>query len=62
MSCHASGVFRRGFSGVGHSALADPHPTHRARMFSFAGCTVGICLELDETTTDGGVDKVATTR
>ena len=30
-------------------------------MFSFARCTVGICLELDETTTDGGVDKVATT-
>jgi hypothetical protein len=30
-------------------------------MFSCARCTVGICLELDETTTDGGVDKVATT-
>jgi hypothetical protein len=30
-------------------------------MFSSAGCTVGTCLELDETTTDGGVDKVATT-
>jgi hypothetical protein len=30
-------------------------------MFSCAGCTVGTCLELDETTTDGGVDKVATT-
>jgi hypothetical protein len=30
-------------------------------MFSCAGCAVGTCLELDETTTDGGVDKVATT-
>jgi hypothetical protein len=30
-------------------------------MFSCAGYTVGTCLELDETTTDGGVDKVATT-
>ena len=30
-------------------------------MFSCAGCLVGTCLELDETTTDGGVDKVATT-
>jgi hypothetical protein len=30
-------------------------------MFSCSGCTVGTCLELDETTTDGGVDKVATT-
>jgi hypothetical protein len=30
-------------------------------MFSCAGCMVGTCLELDETTTDGGVDKVATT-
>jgi hypothetical protein len=30
-------------------------------MFSCAGCVVGTCLELDETTTDGGVDKVATT-
>jgi transposase len=30
-------------------------------MFSCAGCTVGTCLELDETTTDGGVDQVATT-
>jgi hypothetical protein len=30
-------------------------------MFSCARCTVGTCLELDETTTDGGVDKVATT-
>src|SRR5215208_5318003 len=29
-------------------------------MFSCAGCTVGTCLELDATTTDGGVDKVAT--
>src|SRR5215204_3849411 len=31
------------------------------RMFSCAGCMVGKYLELDETTTDGGVDKVATT-
>jgi hypothetical protein len=31
------------------------------RMFSCSGCMVGKCLELDETTTDGGVDKVATT-
>ncbi len=30
-------------------------------MFSCAGCMVGKYLELDETTTDGGVDKVATT-
>ena len=30
-------------------------------MFSCAGYTVGTCLELDATTTDGGVDKVATT-
>jgi hypothetical protein len=30
-------------------------------MFSCARCTVGTCLELDATTTDGGVDKVATT-
>jgi hypothetical protein len=30
-------------------------------MFSSSGCTVGTYLELDETTTDGGVDKVATT-
>jgi hypothetical protein len=30
-------------------------------MFSCSGCTVGRYLELDETTTDGGVDKVATT-
>jgi hypothetical protein len=30
-------------------------------MFSCSGCTVGTYLELDETTTDGGVDKVATT-
>jgi hypothetical protein len=30
-------------------------------MFSCAGYTVGRCLELDATTTDGGVDKVATT-
>jgi uncharacterized protein YecA (UPF0149 family) len=30
-------------------------------MFSCAGCLVGTYLELDETTTDGGVDKVATT-
>jgi hypothetical protein len=30
-------------------------------MFSCAGCLVGKYLELDETTTDGGVDKVATT-
>jgi hypothetical protein len=30
-------------------------------MFSCARCLVGTCLELDETTTDGGVDKVATT-
>jgi hypothetical protein len=30
-------------------------------MFSCAGCTVGKYLELDETTTDGGVDQVATT-
>src|ERR671910_2517751 len=30
-------------------------------MFSCAGYTVGTCLELDETTTDGGVEKVATT-
>src|SRR5215203_3795690 len=30
-------------------------------MFSCARCTVGRCLELDETTTDGGVDQVATT-
>src|SRR5215217_2727542 len=32
-----------------------------SRMFSCAGCMVGKYLELDETTTDGGVDKVATT-
>jgi hypothetical protein len=31
------------------------------QMFSCAGCMVGKYLELDETTTDGGVDKVATT-
>jgi hypothetical protein len=31
------------------------------RMFSCSGCMVGRYLELDETTTDGGVDKVATT-
>src|SRR5215211_1733146 len=31
------------------------------QMFSCSGCMVGRCLELDETTTDGGVDKVATT-
>src|SRR5215212_2371091 len=31
------------------------------QMFSCSGCMVGKCLELDETTTDGGVDKVATT-
>jgi hypothetical protein len=30
-------------------------------MFSCSGCMVGKYLELDETTTDGGVDKVATT-
>ena len=30
-------------------------------MFSCEWCTVDKCLELDETTTDGGVDKVATT-
>jgi hypothetical protein len=30
-------------------------------MFSCAGCMVGKYLELDETTTDGGVDKVDTT-
>src|SRR5215204_6251842 len=30
-------------------------------MFSCSGCTVGTYLELDETTTDGGVDQVATT-
>jgi hypothetical protein len=30
-------------------------------MFSCAGCLVGIYLELDETTTDGGVEQVATT-
>src|SRR5215217_2315949 len=30
-------------------------------MFSCSGCMVGTCLELDATTTDGGVDKVATT-
>jgi hypothetical protein len=30
-------------------------------MFSCAGCMVGKCLKLDETTTDGGVDQVATT-
>ena len=30
-------------------------------MFSRAGCTVNICLKLDATTTDGGVDQVATT-
>jgi hypothetical protein len=30
-------------------------------MFSCAGCMVGKYLELDETTTDGGVEKVATT-
>jgi hypothetical protein len=30
-------------------------------MFSCARCLVGTCLELDETTTDGGVDQVATT-
>jgi hypothetical protein len=30
-------------------------------MFSCARCLVGKYLELDETTTDGGVDKVATT-
>jgi hypothetical protein len=31
------------------------------RMFSCSGCMVGRYLELDETTTDGSVDKVATT-
>src|SRR5215208_1372452 len=31
------------------------------QMFSCSGCMVGKYLELDETTTDGGVDKVATT-
>jgi uncharacterized protein YecA (UPF0149 family) len=30
-------------------------------MFSCEWCAVGTYLELDETTTDGGVDKVATT-
>ena len=30
-------------------------------MFSCAGCMVGKYLELDATTTDGGVDQVATT-
>jgi hypothetical protein len=30
-------------------------------MFSCSGCMVGKYLKLDETTTDGGVDKVATT-
>jgi hypothetical protein len=48
--------------GVGNSALVDPHShAQRPRMFSRAGCTVGKYLELDETTTDGGVEKVATT-
>src|SRR5215216_3254910 len=52
-----------GFSGGGgNSALVDPHShAQRPRMFSCAGCMVGKYLELDETTTDGGVDKVATT-
>jgi hypothetical protein len=57
-----SNIAEEGFSGVAYSALADPHsPAQRPRMFSCAGCTVGKYLELDETTTDGGVDKVATT-
>src|SRR5215217_1474929 len=48
--------------GVAYSALSDPHShPNRPPMFSSARCTVGRCLQLDETTTDGGVDKVATT-
>src|SRR5215203_2788530 len=31
------------------------------QMFSCSRCMVGKCFEQDETTTDGGVDKVATT-
>jgi hypothetical protein len=45
------------FSGVRGGGIIGSWP----RMFSCAGCLVGTCLELDETTTDGGVDKVATT-
>src|SRR5215212_2471144 len=45
------------FTGVRGSGILRSWP----RMFSCAGCLVGTCLELDETTTDGGVDKVATT-
>ena len=45
------------FSRVRRSGILRSWP----RMFSCSGCMVGTCLELDETTTDGGVDKVATT-
>jgi hypothetical protein len=45
------------FTGVRGSGILRSWP----RMFSCAGCMVGKYLELDETTTDGGVDKVATT-
>ena len=45
------------FTGVRGSGIIGSWP----RMFSCAGRMVGKCLELDETTTDGGVDKVATT-
>src|SRR5918999_2734060 len=45
------------FTGERGSGILRSWP----RMFSCARYTVDICLELDETTTDGGVDKVATT-
>src|SRR5215217_6295485 len=45
------------FTGVRGSGILRSSP----RMFSCSGCMVGTCLELDATTTDGGVDKVATT-
>ncbi len=52
-----SNIAEEGSSGAGHSALVDPRSyAQRPRMFSCAGCTVGKYLELDETTTDGGVD------
>jgi uncharacterized protein YecA (UPF0149 family) len=45
------------FTGVRGREILRSWP----RMFSCAGCMVGKYLELDETTNDGGVDKVATT-
>src|SRR5829696_8889897 len=45
------------FTGVRGSSIIGSWP----RMFSCVGCLGGTCLELDDTTTDGGVDKVATT-